>query len=326
MKTAVVTGAGGFIGGRLTEQLLLNGYTVYGIDINDTLLGRFTKDCNFHPVCADIESSDILDFLPEKVDVVFHLALKGTMGRKDRMDAELQISNISASVHFCEKVVHICERFIFCSSTYEFLRAKEEKRIPACLYGAAKHAAADMCATISYNSGKKFNKVIFTNTFGVGDRSDKAVNILIRKMLKDETPALVEGNERNDWTYIDDTVNGLMAVLNRGDQFGTYYIGHKEITTFREKIIEMRDTLCPGMELQFGTMDEDSFVDYDLIDKDALYNDTGFECEADFKESIIKTANWLKAEDRKKILRGGVANLLSYTVELPFRFPEAVAA
>ena len=58
----------------------------------------------------------------------------------------------------------------------------------------------------------------------------------------------------------------------------------------------MRDALQPEMELTFGGMEEDTFIDYSLIELDTLYNDTGFECQADFRESIIKTAEWLRKE------------------------------
>lgn len=305
MKTAIITGAGGFIGGALTRRLLSEGYTVYGIDINEKALERFTGYPAFYPVCADLEDGDIAGKLPESADVVFHLALKGTMGAQDRMNADLQISNISAAVHFCRSVIGQCERFIFCSSSYEFLRNRKDKRIPMCFYGSAKRAAADMCANIAFRDGKDFNKVIFTNTYGVGDRSSKAVNTMIRKMLARESVSLIEGNDPNDWVYIDDTVNGLYAVLEKGTPFETYYIGHREITTFREKIVAMRDVLCPNTTLHFGEMPEDSCVDYDAIDLSALYRDTGFECQSDFKESIVKTAEWLQSINPVNLTRGG---------------------
>ena len=305
MKTAIVTGAGGFIGGALTERLLQEGYAVYGVDINEAALRRFAGQPSFFPVCEDLENPEIASRLPQRADAIFHLALKGTMGAKDRGDADLQISNISSAVHFCGTVIDRCERFIFCSSSYEFLRDKKDQRIPMCFYGAAKRAAADMCANIAYHGGKEYNKVIFTNTFGVGDRSNKAVNTIIRRMLHREPLTLVEGSDRNDWTYIDDTVEGLMAVLEKGKPFQTYYIGHREITTFREKITVMRDVLCPEMNLVFGTMPEDSCVHYDEIDLDALYRDTGFECRSDFRESILKTANWLQSQTPKNTVGGG---------------------
>lgn len=62
-------------------------------------------------------------------------------------------------------------------------------------------------------------------------------------------------------------------------------------------IEEMAEILNPKCELQFGAYpDAPSGVDYENIDLDALYNDTGFECRADFKESILKTADWLRKE------------------------------
>lgn len=46
--------------------------------------------------------------------------------------------------------------------------------------------------------------------------------------------------------------------------------------------------------------DSPSGVDYRNIDIEALYNDTGFECKADFKDSILKTAAWLKRKEYDK--------------------------
>ena len=152
-----------------------------------------------------------------------------------------------------------------------------------------------MCASMAYRGHIGFVKVILTNTFGPGDRSDKAVNTLVRSMLDRKPLRLVEGKRANDWVFIDDTVNGLITAAENGVDFRDYDIGHGEITTFREKIITMRNTLCPSIELPFGTMQENTYIDYSSIDLDALYRDTGFECKADFRKSILKTAEWVKS-------------------------------
>lgn len=320
MKTAIVTGAGGFIGGALTEELLRRGYKVYGVDIRP--LER--EDSRFIPICADLLRDDLTELIPERADIVFNLALLGTMKGPDLNDTDLQINNIAAAVRFFKQVAPICGRFIFISSSYEFMRSEEQPDLSLCIYGIAKRAAAEMCASMAYRGHIGFVKVILTNTFGPGDRSDKAVNTLVRSMLDRKPLRLVEGKRENDWVFIDDTVNGLVAAAEKGSDFKDYYIGHREITTFREKITAMRDTLCPAMELPFGTMPENTYVDYSAIDLDALYRDTGFECAADFKESIMRTADWLKTETTpKKSHRGGVlSNLI-----LPVRAArKAVAA
>lgn len=292
MKKAIVTGAGGFIGGALTELLLSEGWKVYGVDIKPIAADRFSGD--FTPVCVDLRGASFPIYLPEPVDVVFNLALIGSMKSPDIFDAGLQTENISAAVSLYEKLSPLCHRFLFVSSTYERMREMGSLNIPVCPYGIGKKAAADLCAAIALRKGRGFVKVVLTNTYGVGDRSDKAVNTMIQRMLNKEPLRLVEGTNRNDWMYIDDTVKGLLAAAEKGRNYQEYYIGHRAISTFREKLTVMRDALCPDTELNFGSMPENTYIDYDAFDLDALYRDTGFECTADFKESILKTAAWVK--------------------------------
>ena len=59
MQVAVVTGAGGFIGGALTQKLLSDGMKVYGVDISADSLLRFNSYDNFVPVCINLEKESI---------------------------------------------------------------------------------------------------------------------------------------------------------------------------------------------------------------------------------------------------------------------------
>lgn len=294
MKKAIVTGAGGFIGGALTKELLKREYKVYGVDISLSALKKFDDEENFVPLCIDLNKGKISERIADSnIDVIFYLAWGGSLKGGDLLDTKLQINNIKTAVNVIEDIKNKCVRFIFCASSYEYMRDISGKNITVSIYGSAKKAASEMCASIAYRNKIDFNKIILTNTYGIGDKSDKAVNTIIRIMLNKGELKLVKGDNRNDWVYIDDTVNGIIAAAEHGQSFHDYYIGHRDITTFKEKIIMMRDILCPEMELVFGKMNEDTYVNYDLIDLDALYNDTGFECKAGFEESIRKTAEWI---------------------------------
>ena len=292
MRTAVVTGAGGFIGGALTRRLLDEGVKVYGVDISPLSLERFVGEPYFVPVCANLSAENLSKSINENIDVVFYLAWGGSLKGADLYDTDLQINNISTAVKTLKSMTEMCGHFVFFSSSYEAMKSEDD--VPISIYGSAKKAAADMCASIASRKNIRFNKVILTNTFGLGDRSAKAVNALIHKMLLNESLALVEGNNKNDWVYIDDCIDGILSVTLKGKNFKEYYIGHRKVSTFKEKIIAMRNALCPAMELNFGGMEEKTFVDYSCFDIDALYNDTGFECRTDFREAVLKTAEWVK--------------------------------
>ena len=106
---------------------------------------------------------------------------------------------------------------------------------------------------------------------------------------------LIEGTNLHDWTYIDDAVDGLIAVAERGKNGRQYYIGSRKLRKFSEIIRDVRDIVNPNSKLLFGTYPENSFVDYSKIDLELLYKDTGFECCTNFKKSIIKTMEWIKS-------------------------------
>ena len=73
-------------------------------------------------------------------------------------------------------------------------------------------------------------------------------------------------------------------------------MGHRELQTFESLVSRTRDIVAPEAELTFGTLADKTVTDWSMIDREALYNDTGFECEANFAESIRKTAAWLKEQ------------------------------
>ena len=303
MKTAVVTGAGGFIGGALTQKLLQYGYRVIGIDKSKEYMHQHECE-NFMPIAMDLSYERLSDYLAERVDVLYYLSWGGSLGGKDLYDVHLQLSNASVAAEVCEDVSPFTERFIFVSSSYESMKNENHSQYPVNVYGIAKRTASDLCASISVRANMGYNKVILTNTYGVGDRSKKAVNTIITAMLNDMPLKLVKGDRPNDWMYIDDTVRGLVTVYEHGEPFQSYYLGHKEISTFREKILSMGKLFCPDRMFKFGEMPEDTFIDYDEIRK-STNSELEFDGSIDFCESIRKTADWLKYNDELAKNAGG---------------------
>ena len=74
-KTAVVTGAAGFLGSHLTDRLLSEGYQVIGIDSlltgNVRNIEHLAGNGDFHFIKHDVTN---FIYLPGAVDVVFHMA------------------------------------------------------------------------------------------------------------------------------------------------------------------------------------------------------------------------------------------------------------
>lgn len=311
MKKAVVTGASGFIGKALTKKLLLEGWHVYAVvrrpeSMADLAGGRMTV------IQAELADSGRLnERISERgFDVFFHLAWDGTFGESFR-DYHRQMQNAAYAGDALIAAVQLgAKRFVYIGTIVE-LEAKHymlsdggRPRV-SCIYGTAKMAGEMLCKTLAYQNGMTFNAAALASVYGDGDRSGMIQNVLIRALQRGESPKLVSGKNLYDWIYVEDVAAGLTAVAERGKAGTTYYIGHRQLQTFEDLVTRTRDIVAPEVELTFGTMEDTTATDWTLIDREALHRDTGFQCTADFEESIRKTARWLAREDdmRRKMQR-----------------------
>lgn len=293
MKKVIITGAAGFIGKALLKYLLKFDYQVFAfvrdkakmLDINSNNLVIIETDLSKNSL-----NSQIKHFKNLKIDAFIHLAWGGY--GKYTNDYNIQIDNIKISCSVAEFAVTInAKQFIFAGSSHQYLKLKDNY---SSVYGMAKTCAENFIKLILFKANIKYNTVFFTNVFGIGDYSDRTANFFITSLFKKKDLNLIEGNNLYDWIYIDDVVAGIKAVLEFGCDKKDYYIGHKHLRTFKEIIIDVRNYINPNSKLNFGKYKDDAYIDYQEVDLLSLYNDTGFEAQADFKESILKTAEWLK--------------------------------
>ncbi len=305
MERAIVTGATGFIGTHLVKALLERGVDVWAIVPDPENLAWAACE-KMHIIKADFSQFDRLSELMEErgFDVCFHLAWAGTWG-KPFADYALQLNNAKAA---CDMIVQAeklgCRRFILISTIVQleamkYMLSDDGKPRISCIYGTAKNTAAMLCRIQAAQLGIEWNLAVLSSVYGVGDRSKMIENVLIESFLSGARPKLVTGENYYDCTYVEDIVSGLLAIGERGKADKTYYVGHRELKTFKEIVCEIRDVLAPEMELTFGEYPDTTPIDYSLIDTDALYKDTGFEPVVPLREGITQTAQWL-SENKKE--------------------------
>ena len=301
MNTAIVTGAGGFIGGALTELLLDKGVVVYGVDISEKALARHNGKANFHPIIADFSKyGQLNEMIRDDVDVFYHFAWQGVFGDAFK-DYRLQLSNAAYAVDALNEAIKIgCKKFVF-AGTYNELEVTDhfdmsgQRPRYTCIYSAAKSVSEIICKTVAANSDIEYSAGLTVMAYGENNRSMMLPNVVLKQLVNGESPKLIEGNIPYDMIYIDDIARAFYAIGECGVNLRSYYVGHRKLRTFREYVEEIGQIVAPDVPLLFGAYpDDNSGRNYDKIDLDALYRDTGFECQADFKESILKTAEWVK--------------------------------
>ncbi len=301
MRKVIVTGVTGFIGSALTRKLLEQGVIVYGIDVETNKLDEFRVFKNFIPIIADFKKYKELPNLVQDsdVDIFYHFAWAGGFTAAIR-DYSLQMSNSAYAGEALVAAKEIgCKRFVY-AGTYNqfeiqtFLRDENFQPRYTCIYSTGKTAADLICRTLAYNLDIEYCTGLIPMPYGEGNYSKQLANVVINCLNKNEIPKLVEGNNTYDLVYIDDIVEAFIAIGNKGKNQRGYYVGHRVLKTFKEWMMDIRDVLAPNLELKFGEYKDVQQIDYSLIDLDALYNDTGFMCKADFAESIKRTAKWVE--------------------------------
>lgn len=303
MKKAVITGASGFIGSAVAKQLLEAGRKVYGVGLGIEQCTELLMFSNFIPIELRFEEYKNLDtYIHERdIDVFYHFAWQGGFERKALRDYDLQLQNAK---YACDTVIAAIKlntkRFIYAASineveTQQFLNTFEIFQTrPTCIYASAKLVAELICRTIAQEHCLHYNAGIIPMLYGTGNLSKQLVNVVMTALIQNKSPELIEGNNLYDLVSVKDVAKAFEAIGTYGRDGKRYYIGHRQLRSFREWMQELGSIVNPNVELQFGKYKDPLNLDYSLIDLDELYHDTGFECVEDFHDGILEYKNWLE--------------------------------
>jgi len=228
----LVTGAAGFIGFYVAEQLCQQGHDVIGIDnLNDyydvnlklARLNQLKPYDNFSFIKLDLADREgIADlFSKEKFNRVIHLAAQA--GVRYSIDNPLAYadSNLVGHLTILEGCRHNnVEHLVYASSSSVYgLNSKtpfstvDSVDHPISLYAASKKSNELMSHTYSHLYDIPTTGLRFFTVYGPWGRPDMA--------LFKFTKAIVEGKEidiynhgdmRRDFTYIDDIVEGILRI------------------------------------------------------------------------------------------------------------------
>jgi UDP-glucuronate 4-epimerase len=316
----LITGAAGFIGSHLSEKLLELGHQVIGIDNFDPFYARNTKEDNlkialknplfsFHEL--DITSTSDFEKWPDKIDIVVHLAAKAGV-RPSIENPEVYLkTNILGTLNVLEYMRKIdCYNLVFASSSSVY---GNNKKIPFEESDPADHpispyaASKKSCELLLYNYHKlyQFNciNLRFFTVFGPRQRPDLAIHKFVKK-ISDNQPIEVygQGDTARDYTYVDDTISGIVEAINRVHSnqtvFETINLGNNAPVSLNA-LIQKIETLL-GLKAQIKHLplqDGDVDITYSSIDKaKKLLN---YNPVTPIDEGLIKFVAWYKSQNFK---------------------------
>jgi nucleoside-diphosphate-sugar epimerase len=246
----VVTGAAGFIGSHLCEQLLADGHTVTGIDCFTDYYPRSVKERNL-TVCRDhqrftFRELDLSGGVPPEVvagaEWVFHLAAMPGLTRS-WLDFDLYARhNITATHRLLEglKGSTTLQRLIYAStsSVYGKYASGDESlpTRPSSPYGMTKLAAENLCRVYGEEFGLPTVVLRYFSVYGPRQRPEMGYHLFIDAILKGKPITLTgDGLQVRGNTYIADCVEATLKAT-RAMPGETFNLGGGELVTVLEVI------------------------------------------------------------------------------------------
>lgn len=216
-KKVVVTGGAGFVGSRLCERLVRDGYRVISLD------NYFSGDRE-HKI-AGVEyreghTKHIETLIPETdISLVYHL---GEYGRPEKSFDDIALVwdlNIVGTFGVLEYWRKRKMKLVYAGSSTKFADGGLGRDQSP--YAWTKAANTELVRNYSVWFGMPYAIAYFYNVYGPGERAGKygtVIEIFKQKFLAGE-PLKVNapGTQRRNFTHIDDIVDGLIRVGEKGE-------------------------------------------------------------------------------------------------------------
>jgi len=318
--SVLVTGAAGFIGYHVAEALLARGETVLGVDnLNDYYDVRL-KEARLERLFARpgfrfhrIDISDRATFErtlgAEDFDRAVHLAAQAGVRHSIEHPFDYVQANLVGHMVVLEHVRHRpgFRHLVYASSSSVYggntvLPFSETQRVdrPVSLYAATKRANELVAQSYAHLYRLPQTGLRFFTVYGPWGRPDMAIAIFTKAMLADEPIRLFNhGQMRRDFTYIDDLVAGILAVLDGppgadGEApHRVYNIGNNRPEELL-KIVELLERATNRKAERLLEPMQPGDVPETFADIDAIRHDHGFEPRTPIEVGIPRFVDWYR--------------------------------
>ena len=326
----LVTGGAGFIGGALITWLLENtksniinvdklGYASNLSRIDHTIKALNISNYRYKFILADlIDANKVLDIVNKnKPDIIFHLAAESHVDRSIDSPKNFVESNVIGTFNLLEasriywKTIHDSNKNIFrfvhisTDEVYGSLGIKgsfteESAYDPRSPYSASKAASDHFVKSYYHTYGLPILITNCSNNFGPWQFPEKLIPVIISNALANKfIPIYGDGLNIRDWIYVDDHINALITVLEKGTVGSNYCIGSSEEHTNMDIVKNICSFLDreqpsnqPYSNLIKTVKDRLGHDKRYAIDSSKIRYELGWRPKYNFKDSLEKTIRW----------------------------------
>ena len=307
-KTAIVTGAAGFIGSHLADRLIADGFTVAGIDdLSTGNLANLPADFDLRQL--DIRDPELRNIVSEvRPDLVFHLAAQisvSVSAREPELDAEV---NILGALNLFEgirairdkeiKIVYVTSGGTAYGEPSVLPADESTPALPLSPYGASKLAVETYLPVYERLCGLKYSIIRLANVYG--PRQDPhgeagVVAIFVRAMLNGKSPTVFgDGNDERDYVYVGDVIGAIVGAAENSLP-GPFNIGSGEGTS-TNRIFQLVAENCAHTDRAIHGPPRPGDVNRIFLDVTRAGEELGWTPTTTLESGLKTTIEWFKQQ------------------------------
>jgi nucleoside-diphosphate-sugar epimerase len=293
-RTALVTGATGFIGGHLLTRLEQAGAEIHALSRRPPVGDARAR---WHE--ADLAEFEAVRRVVSAIspDVVFHLAGETHGARELDLVLPTFRSNLVSTVNLLTATAETspAARVVLAGS----LEEPETGDVAA----SSPYAASKLGAR-AY--GRLFNKtmglpVIVLRVFmayGPGQRDlGKLVPYVILSLLRGEAPRLTSGRREIDWVYVGDVADAFIAAARTDNPAGASVdAGSGKAVSIRSLVESLVEMIAPRLEAEFGAIPDRPLEQIRVADVNAAELAIGWRPKVTLEEGLRRTVEWYREQ------------------------------
>ncbi len=250
-RRILLTGAAGFIGSHSAVALLQRGDRVLGLDNFDGYYDPARKRQNLLEIAAEAPGAafemvegDVRDrallrrlFTEQRFDVVVHLAAMAGVRPSVENPWLYQDVNVGGTINLLELAREFAvQNFVFASTSSAYGNSKQMPFVetqaadrPLAPYPASKRSAELLGHAYWHLHGLPFTALRFFTVYGPRSRPDMMAYKIMNSLRSGAQIPLYDGGRlKRDWTFVSDTVQGIVASTERAFDYEIINLGRGE--------------------------------------------------------------------------------------------------
>ena len=322
----IVTGGAGFIGGNLIRKLLKEtDWVVYNIDqmgyASDLSWVQDSNDYKLRHIFLklDLRSKEALDKVVKEIgpNLIIHLAAESHVDRSIDSPLNFIESNIIGTFNLLEatrvywekisdikknlfRFIHISTDEVFGTLGSEGKFDENTKYSPRSPYSSSKAASDHLVQSWHHTYGLPTIISNCSNNFGPYQFPEKLIPLSILKGIKGEyIPLYGNGSNIRDWLYVEDHVDALLLIAEKGKVGKSYCIGGFGEKTNKEVQLQICNLLdkvkpreFPHSDLIKNVTDRPGHDKRYSINSNLIQKELGWTPKITFEDGLEKTINW----------------------------------